>query len=435
MLLAEELNKIPNWSLKWDINRWCDYIELRCLGGKDKIITKDEVIDWFLQDKEDKGQENYASSLDKLTAEVDDLFNQIRYRSNNIDVFYPFNYEIDCLTKKDNIDKNMTQYIFLLVASSTVFIDRSSMILIAKEFEEYCVAVFKYLVSEDSEVHIFGTSRKQSIFRGNLRTRIEKLASCLGAQTTKAFDNDKQFDADRAVVLESLKDAGVTQVVNVSASWKDLMDTLELISKVPFMYGAVGIHPDHVGELNEERMEQLREYCHRDKIVAVGEIGLDYHWNVEPKEVQQEWLIRQLHLATEEKLPVIIHSRDASQDTFDIMKKEHAGTTGGVIHCFSGSAEMAKEYVKMGYYIGVGGVVTFKNSRVLKEVVKAIPLECIVVETDCPYLAPAPHRGKRNSSAYLPLVIEEIARLKEITAEEVENVTYENAQRLYGLIH
>ena len=193
---------------------------------------------------------------------------------------------------------------------------------------------------------------------------------------THSHYNDKQFDADRAVVLESLKDAGVTQVVNVSASWKDLMDTLELISKVPFMYGAAGIHPDHVGELNEERMEQLREYCHRDKIVAVGEIGLDYHWNVEPK-----------------------------------------------------------EYVKMGYYIGVGGVVTFKNSRVLKEVVKAIPLECIVVETDCPYLAPAPHRGKRNSSAYLPLVIEEIARLKEITAEEVENVTYENAQRLYGLIH
>ena len=153
------------------------------------------------------------------------------------------------------------------------------------------------------------------------------------------------------------------------------------------------------------------------------------------KRSEQEWFVRQVHLATEEKLPVIIHSRDASQDTFDIMKKEHAGTTGGVIHCFSGSAEMAKEYVKMGYYIGVGGVVTFKNSRVLKEVVKAIPLECIVVETDCPYLAPAPHRGKRNSSAYLPLVIEEIARLKEITAEEVENVTYENAQRLYGLIH
>ena len=251
---------------------------------------------------------------------------------------------------------------------------------------------------------------------------------------THSHYNDKQYTQDRKAVLASLKDAGVTQVVNVSASWKDLLDTLELIQKVPFMYGAVGIHPDHVGELNEERLRQLREYCHRDKVVAVGEIGLDYHWNVEPKEVQQEWFIRQLHLATEEKLPVIIHSREASQDTFDIMKKEHAGTTGGVIHCFSGSAEMAKEYVKMGYYIGVGGVVTFKNSRVLKEVVKAISLEHIVVETDCPYLAPTPHRGQRNSSAYLPLVIEEIAKLKGITAEEVEDATYENAQRLYGLI-
>ena len=251
---------------------------------------------------------------------------------------------------------------------------------------------------------------------------------------THSHYNDKQYTQDREAVLASLKDAGVTQVVNVSASWKDLLDTLELIQKVPFMYGAVGIHPDHVGELNEERLRQLREYCHRDKVVAVGEIGLDYHWNVEPKEVQQEWFVRQLHLATEEKMPVIIHSREASQDTFDIMKKEHAGTTGGVIHCFSGSAEMAKEYVKMGYYIGVGGVVTFKNSRVLKEVVKAIPLEHIVVETDCPYLAPTPHRGKRNSSVYLPLVIEEIAKLKGITAEEVENATYENAQRLYGLI-
>ena len=251
---------------------------------------------------------------------------------------------------------------------------------------------------------------------------------------THSHYNDKQYTQDREAVLASLKDAGVTQVVNVSASWKDLLDTLDLIQKVPFMYGAVGIHPDHVGELNEERLRQLREYCHRDKVVAVGEIGLDYHWNVEPKEVQQEWFVRQLHLATEEKLPVVIHSREASQDTFDIMKKEHAGTTGGVIHCFSGSAEMAKEYVKMGYYIGVGGVVTFKNSRVLKEVVKAISLEHIVVETDCPYLAPTPHRGKRNSSAYLPLVIEEIAKLKGITAEEVENATYENAQRLYGLI-
>ena len=251
---------------------------------------------------------------------------------------------------------------------------------------------------------------------------------------THSHYNDKQYTQDREAVLASLKDAGVTQVVNVSASWKDLLDTLELIQKVPFMYGAVGIHPDHVGELNEERLRQLREYCHRDKVVAVGEIGLDYHWNVEPKEIQKKWFVCQLDLARRTKLPVIIHSRDAAKDTLDMMKAEKAGDMGGVIHCFSGSAEMAKEYVKMGYYIGVGGVVTFKNSRVLKEVVKAIPLEHIVVETDCPYLAPTPHRGKRNSSAYLPLVIEEIAKLKGITEEEVEDATYENAQRLYGLI-
>ena len=227
--------------------------------------------------------------------------------------------------------------------------------------------------------------------------------------------------------------AGVTQVVNVSASWKDLLDTLELIQKVPFMYGAVGIHPDHVGELNEERLRQLREYCHRDKVVAVGEIGLDYHWNVEPKEVQQEWFVRQLHLATEEKLPVIIHSREASQDTFDIMKKEHAGTTGGVIHCFSGSAEMAKEYVKMGYYIGVGGVVTFKNGKKMKEVAQAVPIDRILLETDSPYLAPEPNRGKRNSSLNIPYIAAQIAQIKEMEYEEVVNITNQNARRLFHI--
>ena len=177
----------------------------------------------------------------------------------------------------------------------------------------------------------------------------------------------------------------------------------------------------------------MRELCHKDKIVAVGEMGLEYYWMSDPKEVQKEWFIRQLHLAKEEDLPVVIHSRDASQDTFDIMKREHAGTTGGVIHCYSGSLEMAREYVKLGYYLGIGGVVTFKNSKVLKRVAAEIPLEHIVVETDCPYLAPTPYRGKRNSSAYLPLVIEEIADLRGISTDEVEQVTYENACRLYHI--
>ena len=245
-----------------------------------------------------------------------------------------------------------------------------------------------------------------------------------------AHYDDKQFDEDREQVLTHLKDVGVERVVNISNGWDDMLRMLDMIGRYPFMYGTVGIHPCKVSDLNEERMGRLREFCHR---VAVGEIGLDYYWMSDPKEVQREWFIRQLHLAKEENLPVVIHSRDASQETFDIMKAEHAGTTGGVIHCYSGSYEMAKEYVKLGYYLGIGGVVTFKNSKVLKKVAAEIPLESIVVETDCPYLAPMPHRGTRNSSAYLPLVIEEIANLRGISTEEVEQVTYENACRLYHI--
>lgn len=245
--------------------------------------------------------------------------------------------------------------------------------------------------------------------------------------------DDAQFDEDRMDVLSHLKDAGVAKVVNISNGWDDLLKTLELIKQVPFLYGTVGIHPCKVSELNDERMEQMRDFCSGDKIVAVGEIGLDYYWMSDPKEVQKEWFIRQLRLAKEVNLPVVIHSRDASQDTFDIMKAEHAGTTGGVIHCYSGSVEMAREYVKMGYFLGIGGVVTFKNSKTLKKVAAEIPLEHIVIETDCPYLAPTPYRGKRNSSAYLPMVVEEIARLRGISTEEVERVTYENAMRLYSI--
>lgn len=248
-----------------------------------------------------------------------------------------------------------------------------------------------------------------------------------------AHYDDAQFDEDRMDVLSHLKDAGVEKVVNISNGWDDLLKTLELIKQVPFLYGTVGIHPCKVSELNDERMEQMRDFCSGDKIVAVGEIGLDYYWMSDPKEVQKEWFIRQLRLAKEVNLPVVIHSRDASQDTFDIMKAEHAGTTGGVIHCYSGSVEMAREYVKMGYFLGIGGVVTFKNSKTLKKVAAEIPLEHIVIETDCPYLAPTPYRGKRNSSAYLPMVVEEIARLRGISPEEVERVTYENAMRLYSI--
>lgn len=167
-------------------------------------------------------------------------------------------------------------------------------------------------------------------------------------------------------------------------------------------------------------------------MVAVGEIGLDYYWDIQPREMQKEWFIRQLGLARELNLPVNIHSRDASEDTFHIMK-EHANGLGGIIHCFSGSKELAEEYVKLGFYIGVGGVVTFKNGKKLKQVVKAVPLEKIVLETDCPYLAPEPYRGKRNHSGYIKYVAEEIARLKGLTYEEVVAQTEINAKEVYRL--
>lgn len=248
---------------------------------------------------------------------------------------------------------------------------------------------------------------------------------------THAHYDDDAFDEDRDELLSQMLPAGIVGIANMGASLQGVQASQDLAAKYPFVYAGVGVHPDEVGALNEEKLQWMYELCKNPKTVTVGEIGLDYHWDVEPHEVQQRWFIRQLQMAKEVDLPVNIHSRDAAQDTFDIMKREHAGTTGGIIHCYSGSAEMAKEYVKLGYYIGVGGVVTFKNARVLKEVVAAIPLERIVLETDCPYMAPTPYRGKRNSSLNLPLVVSEIAQIRGVSTEEVEAVTYMNAKQIY----
>ena len=251
---------------------------------------------------------------------------------------------------------------------------------------------------------------------------------------THAHYDDKAFDADREELLAQMEPAGIHGIVNVGASLRGVEKSQELAMKYPFLYAAAGVHPDEVGELDEEKLQWLYELCARPKTVAVGEIGLDYYWDKEPHDVQKHWFIRQLQMAKDTGLPVNIHSRDAAQETFDIIKEHHAGTTGGIIHCFSSSAQMASEYVKLGYYIGIGGVVTFKNARVLKEVAAAVLLSRIVVETDCPYLAPAPNRGKRNSSLYLPFVIEEIARIKGVEPQEAEAVTYENALTVYARI-
>lgn len=247
-----------------------------------------------------------------------------------------------------------------------------------------------------------------------------------------AHYDSNQFDEDRDELLMSMKEHGVGTVITVGATLASCDSVVQLAEKYPHVYAAVGIHPDEVGDLNEETFAHVQSQCQKDKVLAVGEIGLDYYWDKESHETQKRWFVRQLDLARELDLPVMIHSRESAADTMEIMRK-HAKGLRGVIHCFSYSPEQAKEYVKMGFYIGVGGVVTFKNGRKLKEVVEQIPLERILLETDAPYLAPVPHRGKRNSSLYLPYVAEEIAAIKGITPQEVIRVTENNAKSLFGI--
>ena len=249
---------------------------------------------------------------------------------------------------------------------------------------------------------------------------------------THAHYDDEQFDPDRDELLHSMAAGGIGTIVNVSASFDSCRKVVDLVQNYPFMYAAVGVHPDEVGELDEQKLDEMRKLCADPKVVAVGEIGLDYYWDKESRELQRNWFVRQLELARELGLPVLIHSREAAADTMEVMK-QYAEGLKGVIHCYSYSAEMAKEYVKMGFYIGVGGVVTFKNGRKLKETVETIPLTSIVLETDCPYMAPVPYRGKRNSSLYLPYVAEEIASLKQVSYEEVVDQTEKNAKDLFRL--
>lgn len=247
---------------------------------------------------------------------------------------------------------------------------------------------------------------------------------------THAHYDDEQFDEDRDQLLSSMAEAGVSTIVEIGASMESSRNAIRLAEQYPFVYAAVGVHPDNVGELDEETFEELEAMCRHNKVVAVGEIGLDYHWDTEPREVQKKWFVRQLELARKMKLPVNIHSRDAAEDTLEIMK-EYGEGLGGIIHCFSYSKEMAKEYVKMGFFIGVGGVVTFKNGRKLKEIVTELPLEKIVLETDCPYLAPEPNRGKRNDSRNIHYVAEQVAALKNLDKETVVKQTENNAKLIY----
>ena len=250
---------------------------------------------------------------------------------------------------------------------------------------------------------------------------------------THAHYDDEAFNEDRDVVIQKLKEAGIELVVNVGASMKTSENTIQLTKEYDFFYGAVGVHPNETHELNEEKLELLRSYSKLPKIVAIGEIGLDYYWDEPARDIQKHWFSRQLDLAKEEKLPVIIHSRDAAKDTLDLLSSREYKEVSGVIHCFSYGVEMAREYLNQEYYLGIGGVVTFNNAKKLKEVVEYAPLDRIVLETDCPYLSPVPNRGKRNSSLNLPYVVTQIATIKNVTEEEVIRVTNQNAKNLYRL--
>ncbi|MDO5362554.1 MAG: TatD family hydrolase [Eubacteriales bacterium] len=253
---------------------------------------------------------------------------------------------------------------------------------------------------------------------------------------THAHYDDDAFDIDREELLASMEAGGIGTIVNSCASIDGLDNTIALMEKYPFIYGAVGVHPDDAGEMTEEVLGKISRMADHEKAVAIGEIGLDYYWHKEKEEhlIQQKWFRAQMDLAREKKMPFIIHSREAAEDTLTIVKEYmQGGMYGGIIHCFSYSKEIAAEYLKMGLYLGIGGVVTFENAKKLKEVVKYAPLSQLVLETDCPYLAPKPNRGKRNSSLNLPYVARMIAELKGVTPEEVIAVTEENAKKIFGI--
>lgn len=248
-----------------------------------------------------------------------------------------------------------------------------------------------------------------------------------------AHYDDKAFDEDREELLNSFHDAGIESVVNIGSTIEGSKKTIELTKEYPFIYGSIGVHPSETTDMNEDDMNWLRQMSSQDKIVAIGEIGLDYYWDTVEKEIQKHWFERQMELAKEVHLPVVIHSRDAAKDTFEMIKSAKLDECNGVIHCYAYSRELAKQYIDLGYYIGIGGVLTFKNSRKLKEVVEYIPLESILLETDAPYLSPEPNRGRRNSSLNLKYIAREIAKLKDIDYEEVIETTKNNAIKLFNI--
>lgn len=251
---------------------------------------------------------------------------------------------------------------------------------------------------------------------------------------THAHYDDEKFDEDRDALLTELNEKGISYILNAAASIESLETTIELARNYTFMYAAVGIHPSDIDKMDESVIDKIRILSKDSKVVAIGEIGLDYYYDDSPRELQKYWFERQIELAKELCLPIIIHDRDAHEDTINIIKKTNAKQVGGIFHCFSGSAQMAMEMLKYNFYISIGGPITFKNARKLVEVVEAVPLEKLLVETDCPYLAPEPYRGKRNNSGHLVHTIKKIAEIKDLNESEVAKATLINAKKVFKMI-
>lgn len=245
--------------------------------------------------------------------------------------------------------------------------------------------------------------------------------------------NTSNFDEDREEVITRALDAGVTRMINIGFNEQTIPSSIALTEKYDFIYSAVGWHPVDAMEMSERHLAWIESLCEHEKVVAIGEVGLDYHWDKSSKEVQQDVFRKQIQLAKKVNKPLIIHNREAHADVVRILKEENASEVGGVMHCFSGSWEIAEQCLEMGFYVSFGGPITFKNARQPKEVLARVPLERLLLETDCPYLAPHPHRGKRNEPSYVKLVAEAAAEIKGIDLDEVCNETTENAQQLFNI--
>ncbi len=245
--------------------------------------------------------------------------------------------------------------------------------------------------------------------------------------------DDRKFADDRDAVIEEILDSGVDFVMNAGSDMDSSMRSIVLAKRYPFIYAAVGVHPSDVRAMTEGDIDTLRSLAAEEKVMAIGEIGLDYHYDNIDKEAQKFWFDRQMQLAAELEMPVIIHDREAHGDCMEILKKYDLTKTGGVLHCFSGSLEMAQQAIKMGMYISFAGPVTYKNSAKLKEIASVLPVDRMLIETDSPYLPPQPYRGQRNTPAYVGLVAQEIAQLRGMDTAEVAKITSDNAKRLFKI--